>query len=273
GISTGGRIIDFQLNGAYGGGFIHLQDTSFLAGPSLSGSYAFLFTTPSSLTNIGHWSMMGAFSASGGAVSGGSWDYNDTTTLDGGSTWATSGLAFPASETYSFDSTGRATLQLPSVQQYSQSNTLVSANIVAYPIGSSELYAAVLPDSNNKPLVGDIEQQVTPFTSLTLNGAGWVNGTSPVPIFSGAWVGLFSASQSAWNLSLDNDFAGTYSTGQSTGTYAVDSTGRTPLALTGSTSAGPMVRVIGPNKVYFMLADGTSASGYVHGFSGGVPPS
>jgi hypothetical protein len=273
GISIGGRIIDFQLNGAYGAGFFRLQDPAFLAAASLGGPYAFLFSTPSSLANIGHWAMLGAFNASSGAVSTGSWDYNDTRTVDGGSVWATSGLSFPANETYAFDSTGRGTIQLPSVQQYSQSNTLVSANVVVYPINANEMYAAVLPDANNKPLVGDIQQQVTPFSSLTLNGSGFVDGASAAPIFSGEWVGLFSANQSAWNLSLDNDFAGTYSTGVSSGTYSVDSTGRAPLAFTGSTSPAPMVRVIGPNKAYVMLADGTSAVGYVHGFAGGVPPS
>jgi len=273
GISTGGRIIDFQQNGAYGAGYFSLQDSTFLATPSLNGSYAFGFSTPSSVANIGHWGMLGAFNASGGVVSAGSWDYNDTRTIDAGSAWATSGLSFPANETYAFDSTGRGTIQLPSVQQYSQSNTLVSANVVVYPINANQMYAAVLPDANNKPLVGDVQQQITPFSSLTLNGAGFVDGVSSAPIFSGAWVGLFSASQNAWNLSLDNDFADIYSTNISNGTYAVDSTGRTPLAFTGSASAAPMLRVIGPNKAYFMLADSTSAVGFVHGFSGGVPPS
>jgi hypothetical protein len=273
GVSTGGRIIDFQQNGTYGAGYFSLQDPAFLATPSLNGSYAFGFSTPSSVANIGHWAMLGAFNASGGAVSTGSWDYNDTRTIDGGSAWATSGLSFPASEAYAFDSTGRGTIQLPSVQQYSQSNTLVSANVVVYPISSSQMYAALLPDANNKPLVGDIQQQVTPFSSLTLNGSGFVDGVSPAPIFSGAFVGLFSASQNAWNLSVDNDFAGTYSTGTSSGTYAVDSTGRVPLAVTGSTNSAPILRVIGPNKAYLMLPDGSAAIGYVHGFSGGVPPS
>jgi Putative Ig domain/Galactose oxidase, central domain len=273
GLSTGGRIIDFQQNGAYGAGFFRLQDPAFLAAASLSGSYAFLFSTPSSLANIGHWAMLGSFAASGGAVSGGSWDYNDSHAIDAGSAWATSGLSFPANETYAFDTTGRGTLQLPSVQQYSQSNTLVSANLVVYPINANEMYAAVLPDASNKPLVGDIQQQVTPFSSLTLNGAGFVDGASSAPIFSGAWVGLFSASQNAWSLALDNDFADVYSTSVSGGTYSVDSTGRAPLVFTGSASPAPMLRVIGPNKAYFMLADSTSAVGFVHGFSGGVPPS
>ncbi len=273
GLSNGGRIIDFQQNGAYGAGFFRLQDAAFLAAASLNGSYAFLFSTPSSLANIGHWAMLGSFAASGGAVSSGSWDYNDTHSIDGGSAWATSGLSFPANETYAFDTTGRGTLQLPSVQQYSQSNTLVSTNIVVYPIGANEMYAAVLPDANNKPLLGDIQQQVTPFSSLTLNGSGFVDGASAAPIFSGAWVGLFSASQNAWSLSLDNDFADIYSTSVSSGTYSVDSTGRAPLTFTGSASAAPMLRVIGPNKAYFMLADSASAVGFVHGFSGGVPPS
>lgn len=273
GTSRGGRIIDFQLNGAYGAGFIRLQDQSFLGSPTLSGSYAFLFTTPSSLSNVGHWSMMGSFNASSGAVSGGSWDYNDTQTLDGGSAWAPSGLSFPAGETYAFDSTGRGTFQLPSVQQYSQSNTLASANIVVYPVSASEMFAAVLPDSNNKPLVGDIQPQITPFTSLTLNGAGFIDGASAAPIFSSASVGLFSASQNAWSLSQDNDFAGTYSAVQSSGTYSVDSMGRAPLANTGSTSAAPIVRTIAQNKAYIMLPDGTAGSGFVEAFSGDVPPS
>ena len=273
GLSNGGRIIDFQQNGAYGAGFFTLQDAAFLAAASLNGSYAFIFSTPSSLANIGHWAMLGSFAASGGAVSSGSWDYNDTHSIDGGSAWATSGLSFPANETYAFEITGRGTLLLPSVQQYSQSNTLVSTNIVVYPIDASEMYAAVLPDANNKPLVGDIQRQITPFSSLTLNGSGFVDGASAAPIFSGAWVGLFSASQNAWSLSLDNDFADIYSTSVSTGTYAVDSTGRAPLAFTGSASPAPMLHVIGPNKAYFMLADSTSAVGVVHGFSGGVPPS
>jgi hypothetical protein len=268
-----GRIIDFQLNGTYGAGFFRLQDQSFLATPTLSGSYAFLFTTPSILSTVGHWSMMGSFNASSGAVSGGSWDYNDTQTLDGGSAWATSGLSFPAGENYAFDATARGTLQLPSVQQYSQSNTLASANIVAYPVSASEMFAVVLPDSNNKPLVGDIQAQVIPFNSLTFNGAGFVDGTSPAPIFSGAWIGLLSASQNSWSLSLDNDFAGTYSTAQASGTYAVDSMGRAPLTYTGSTSAAPILRTIGQNKAFLMLADGTAASGYVQAFSGDVPPS
>jgi streptogramin lyase len=268
-----GRIIDFQLNGSYGAGFFRLQNSSFLGTPTLSGSYAFLFTTASSLANVGHWSMMGSFNASSGAVSGGSWDYNDTQTLDGGSAWATSGLSFPAGETYSFDATGRGTFQLPSVQQYSQSNTLASANIVVYPVGASEMYAAVLPDANNKPLVGDIQAQVTPFNSLTLNGAGFVDGTSPAPIFSDGLIGLLSASQNVWSLSSDNDLAGTYSTGQSSGTYSVDSMGRAPLANTGSTSAAPILRTIGQNKAFLMLPDGTAASGYVQAFPGNVPPS
>jgi hypothetical protein len=119
GVSTFGRIIDFQQNGAYGSGFLRLQDPAFLVTPSLSGSYAFLFSAPSSRANIGHWGMLGSFNASGGAVTNGSWDYNDTQKIDGGSTWPTTGLQFPANESYAFDATGSATIQFQSVKQLS----------------------------------------------------------------------------------------------------------------------------------------------------------
>ena len=273
GVSSFGRIIDFQQNGAFGSGFLRLQDPAFLITPSLSGSYAFLFTAPSSLANIGHWGMLGSFNASGGAVTNGSWDYNDTQKIDGGSTWPTTGLQFPANESYGFDATGRGTIQLPSVQQLSQSSTLASANVVIYPLGSSEFFAAVLPDANNKPLAGDIQQQVAPFASLAFNGAGYVYGVSSAPISASAQVGAFSASQNAWSLSFDNDLGGTYSTGANSGTFAVDSTGRVPLANNGSTSPGPMVQVIGPNKSFFMTPDGAASTGFVHNFPGGIPPS
>ena len=80
--------------------------------------------------------------------------------------------------------------------------------------------------------------------------------------------GAFSASQNAWSISIDNDFGGTYSTGTGTGAYSVDSTGRAPLA-----SNGPIVQVINPNMLIFMLTDGTAASGFIRNFPGGIPPS
>jgi Putative Ig domain/Galactose oxidase, central domain/Kelch motif len=273
GVSNAGRIIDFQQNGAYGSGFIRHQDPSFLAAPSLSGSYAFLFTAPSSLANVGHWAVLGSFNASGGAVTSGSWDYNDTQKIDGGSAWPATGLQFPANESYTFDSTGRGTIQLPSVQQLSQSSILASANVVIYPLSSSEFFAAVLPDANNKPLAGDIQQQIAPFSSLAFNGAGYVNGVTATPILGIASVGAFSASQNAWNLSLDNDLGGTYSTATNSGTFAVDTTGRAPLAITNPASRGPIVQVIGPNKSFFMTPDRASSIGFVHNFPGGIPPS
>ncbi len=273
GVSSTGRIIDFQQNGAYGSGFIRLQNPTFLVTPSLSGSYAFLFTSPSSLATIGHWGMLGSFNASGGAVTNGSWDYNDTKRIDGGSTWPVSGLQFPANESYAFDATGRGTIQLPSVQQLSQSSTLASANVVIYPLGASEFFAAVLPDANNKPLAGDIQQQVAPFASLAFNGAGYVYGVSSAPTSASAQVGAFSASQNAWSLSFDNDLGGAYSTGANSGTFAVDSTGRSPLAITTPAGPGPIVQVIGPNKSFFMTPDGASSTGFVHNFPGGIPPS
>jgi hypothetical protein len=273
GVSNAGRIIDFQQNGTYGSGFLHIQDPSFLATPSLSGSYAFLFSAPSSLANIGHWGMLGSFNASGGAVASGSWDYNDTQTIDGGSTWPASGLQFPSNESYAFDATGRGTIQLPSVQQFSQSSTLASANVVIYPLSSSEFFAAVLPDTNNKPLAGDVQQQVTPFSSLAFNGAGYVTGVTTAPISAGAWVGVFSANQNVWSLSSDNNFGGTYSPGSGTGSYAVDSTGRAPLASSAPTGPGPMVQVVSPNKLFFMLVDNLASTGFAHNFPGGIPPS
>jgi len=272
GASTLGHIIDFQLNGTYGTGFLKLQTPAVLSSATLDGSYAFFFSTASSLSSVGHWAMLGSFSASGGAVSTGSWDYNDTQTIDGGTTWPASGLQFPAGGSYAFDATGRGTVQLPSVQQYSQTSTLASANVVIYPTDGSDFFVAVLPDANNKPLVGEIEQQNEPFSSLALNGAGYVDGVTAPPISAGAWVASFSASQNAWNISLDNDFAGTYTAAPSNGTLTVDSTGRAPLAYTGSTTPAPMLRVVTPSEVYFMLSDGAASVGIVHGFPGGIPP-
>jgi len=272
GTARGGRVIEYLQNGTYATGVMTAQDPVAIAAQSISGPWAFAFATASSLANVGHWAVTGSFSALNGAVTGQSWDFNDTHSLDSGNTWAAAGLAFPANEAYTFDGTSRGTIQLPSVQQYSANQTLASANCVTYVVNSSEMYAAVIPDANNKPLIGDIQQQVSPFNSLTLNGAGYVEGTSAAPIFSGAWVGLFSANSSAWNLSLDNDSGGTYTTAASSGSYAVDANGRTPLSFTGSNSPGPLLRVIGPNKVFFMLADGTAALGFVHHFSGGAPP-
>src|SRR5579863_3607491 len=86
-------------------------------------------------------------------------------------------------------------------------------------------------------------------------------------------MGAFSASQNAWSLSFDNDLGGAYSTGANSGTYAVDTTGRAPLANTGSTSLGPLVQVIGPNKSFIMTPDGAASTGFVHNFPGGIPPS
>ena len=273
GLAASGHIIDFQQNGSYGSGFLRYQDPVAIANLNLSGSYAFEFTTPSSLATVGHWAMLGSFSALTGAVTGNSWDFNDTHSLDSGTTWPATGLAFPASETYAFDGSGssRGTIQLPSVQQYSANQTLASANFVTYTVGANLMFVAAIPDANNKPLVGEIQEQVSPFNSLALNGSGYVDGVTTVPV-AGAWVGSFSASANNWILSLDNDFGGTYTTGSSNGTYSVDSAGRTPLAFVGSTSPGPMLRVIGPNKAFFMLADGAASVGFVSAFSGGALP-
>lgn len=278
GVASTGHMIDFDASGPFTAGVLRKQTTSaFGTGAGqVTGNYAFGVSSVQNTTSCtnsvcgGSFGAAGVFNMSGGTVTGGEVDFNNSGFLDGSNTaggnWATSPVSF-TSGSYSVSSTnGRGTLTFTP-----QGATLVST--VIYVVSSTEVLVMDTDAQTNTIFAGELlKQSGTPFSANPLSGnyVGYQSGPSS-SVAGASRVTLLLITPSGTGLTgtqLRNDAGSFQQKSISSVTYTVSSTGRMTLSGAGATNP-PIFYLVSANEAFFMDSNSTADSGVFQLQTGG----
>jgi uncharacterized repeat protein (TIGR01451 family) len=263
GVATKGRLIEFDSSGATGSGVLLKQTPSGFTG--VTGHYAFGASAPESgNTRFG---LAGVLSLSGGTVTAGSFDINESHLVSGstqgnvdnnGATYPASPLTFAGGSYTVSSTTGRGTLTL-------NIGSGMTVHVTVYAVSASELLM-ISGDSQTGTNAS------TAFTgtmllqsgTLALNGTGVLqltgcgfDGTNPTP---DVLIGAFSTSGTTLSVSADENQAGTTTPQSFSATVTVDpSTGRVTLAGGGS---APIFYLVTANEGFVLGTDNSVTVGF-----------
>lgn len=278
GVASTGHMIDFDASGPFTAGVLRKQTTSaFGTGAGqVTGNYAFGVSSVQNTTSCtnsvcgGSFGAAGVFNMSGGTVTGGEVDFNNSGFLDGSNTaggnWATSPVSF-TSGSYSVSSTnGRGTLTFTP-----QGATLVST--VIYVVSSTEVLVMDTDAQTNTVFAGELlKQSGTPFSANPLSGnyVGYQSGPSS-SVAGASRVTLLLITPSGTGLTgtqLRNDAGSFQQKSISSVTYTVSSTGRMTLSGAGANNP-PIFYLVSANEAFFMDSNSTADSGVFQLQTGG----
>jgi large repetitive protein len=258
GVAGQGHLIEFDGSGTLAAGVIKQQDSSAFSDSQINGSYAFGISSSLSLTNSSRFGAVGSFLASGGSITGGAVDTNNSGNVDnsGSSNVPASPLTFTG--TYSVSSNGRGTLTL------NLGGTTLNA--IIYVVSAQKLLIMSVDRQTTNPVfAGSILQQSgAPFSnsslSTTTTSVLYSNGIiSATPPTSDALVGIISVPSSG-NLALTGDenngtttvsvaSSGTYTVDSSSGRVVTTASGPNPLAIAYLVSANEGFLLGSDNRV------------------------
>lgn len=267
GVASTAHVINFDAAGPFTTGTMRKQTTTAFNTTQVTGNYAFgvssVQNTASCNNSVcgGNFGAVGIFNMSGGTVTGGEVDFNNSGFLDGSNTaggnWATSPISF-TSGSYSISSTnGRGTLTFTP-----QGATLVST--VIYVVSSGEVLVMDSEAQTNTIFTGELLKQSGSFSANPLSGAyvGYQSGpSSNVAGASRATLLLITASGTGLSgTQLRNDAGSFKQNSISSVTYTVSSAGRMTLSGAGATNP-PIFYLVSANEAFFLDSNTTADSG------------
>jgi hypothetical protein len=249
-----GRIIEFDDStgsGTRGSGIIRKQDATSFAVTKISGNYAFGLTGSDLSGN--RFGILGAFTATAGVFTSGSFDADDAGTLTTN--------APITSQVYTVASNGRGTLSV-----VAGSTTFTFA---LYMVSSSEiLLVGTDPISSTNPLdSGEALQQQGTFSQSSLSGnfvlylSGESGSGSSATSNTSLILGTVTSGGNA-TVTIYQDDGGTSNTNTQTGTYAVASNGRVTLSGFGG-GHSPVFYLVNQSEGFVGGTDGSVSFGFL----------
>jgi hypothetical protein len=273
-VATNGHMVDFDTTGPFTEGILRKQNSAAFSTAQVNGQYAFGVSAPQD--NLGSkFAAMGVLSLSGGAVTGGSVDFNDynagsnTSKLDGvvTTTWPGSPVSVNSGGSYTVSGTnGRGTLSFTP-------NGASAVNSFIYVVSSSEvLIVSSDPRASNGLFAGSaLQQSTSSFTNSSLSGTSVLYSSKPSNISSSltasATIGLImttgaSATFTFAGYNNDGGNIATPTTNTASGTFSVAANGRTTLTVGGGGGNQiPAFYLVSPGTAFVVFSGNSAESG------------
>ncbi|HVB34800.1 MAG TPA: hypothetical protein VNJ52_10575 [Patescibacteria group bacterium] len=276
GVASTGNMIDFDSAGPFTTGVLLKQDTTAFSTSSVTGNYAFGFSSALNGAEInnsiagGKFAAAGVFNLTTGAVSGGELDVNGNGELDvntANTSWPSTPMSIASGGTYAIDGTsGRGTLA------FTPGSASV-VNSVIYVVNANEFLILSSEDqTSNVIFAGTALKQSGSFSNSSLNGTSVLYTSQPSGASPGATmatIGLLATTGTTGTLtfsSYQND-GGSFSTFSGSGSFSVAATGR--VLLSGSGPHAPLFYLVTSNEAFFLGSNGGVESGFFEPQSAG----
>ncbi len=244
-VYTIGRSIEFDTSGTNVAGTIQDQQSSGFSNGAFQGGFAYTVQSPlNSAVGGGFFGSVGVLNLSGSSVTG-EGDMNINGSVDPGNA-GYPGTAMPfTGGTYNISGTGRGTLSFSAPVN----GTPTTINLILYVLSTTQVYVmSSAPQSTTNGALnlfsGFAELQTgSPYNNASLNTACVLfssGQTAAGGASSRVEAGIFTPDgKGNFTLSGDLNSGGTVSSVTSSGTYAVDSSGR--ILITNSGGAAPAI--------------------------------
>jgi Putative Ig domain len=243
-VYTIGRSIEFDTTGTNVAGTIQIQYPNAFSNGAFQGNFAYTVQSPlNSSVGGGFFGSVGVLNLSGSSVTG-EGDMNINGSVDPGNTGYPATAMPLTGGTYSISGTGRGTLSF----SVPVNGTPTTINLVLYVLSTTQVYvmSSAAQSTTNGALnlfSGFAQQQSGSYNNASLNTPS-VLFTSGQTAAGGAAsrveTGVFTPDGNGnFTFSGDLNSGGMVSTASSSGTYAVDSTGR--ILITNSGGSGPAI--------------------------------
>ncbi len=253
GVASTGHMIDFDATGPFTAGELRKQDTTAFSTSKVTGKYAFGISAPQNINSCnqsvcgGKFAAAGVFDLSSGSITGGEVDFNGNGSIDNSFT------TFPAtaeplgSGTYTIGANGRGTMSF--LPPGSASN----ANAIVYVVSATDVLVMSSDDQTQTSIfAGELLQQSGTFSASTLSG-NYILYNSAINGSGGTNVSLIRVNTSSGNLNatLQQNHGGTFGSQTGSGTYTVDSNGRSLWTISGG-SNNPLVYLVNSSEGFFL---------------------
>lgn len=268
-VASTGHMIDFDAAGPFTTGVLRKQNpAAFGTGAGqVTGNYAFgVSSIQNSLSCVNHGAVcggnfgaVGVFNLAAGSVTGGELDDNSGGLLDNNlpPPWAASPTTIGSGGTYTISGTdGRGTLVFP----------LPNGNVdsIIYAVSASEVLIINSQDQTSNRVYGGtlLQQSGGPFSNTSVSG-NYIAYTSAPQSGGGSRSDLLlinaNNSNDTFTATAQQNHAGTYSLQSSSGSYAIASSGRMLLTVTGNATNPSVLMFLVSGSEAFVLNDNSSA--------------
>ncbi|HVB85752.1 MAG TPA: putative Ig domain-containing protein [Candidatus Dormibacteraeota bacterium] len=270
GVASTGHMIDFDATGPFTSGELRKQDTTAFSTSKVTGKYAFGFSAPENINSCnnsicgGKFGAVGVFDFSSGSITGGQVDFNENGSIDNSYTSFPATAATIGSGTYTIGANGRGTLSFIPPGSTSNVNTII------YVVSATDVLIMSSDDQTQTNIfAGEMLQQSGTFSTSSLSGT-YILYNSSLNGSSGTNVSLIRLSASSGNLTatIAQNNAGTTTSQTGSGTYTVNSSGRSLWTLAGS-NHNPVVYLVNANEGFELNANGGVEAGVLMSQTGG----